>query len=379
MNETMRAGIGTSNLDDASLAGRQAAERALGHISGRRPDLMIVYSSVRYDLPAMLAGIRDVAGDVPLVGATSCGQMHDGDVTPPGEGLAVLALVGGYRFGVSHVSNVSADPQAAGRELAHSARRAAAADDMPYHALLVLSDGLIADNQGLLNGVYRITGFAVPVVGGAAGDDRRLLGTSVFCGDEVLRDAAVAVWIGAPRRISVACAGGWTPEGLPLMVTSVDGPVVREIDGRSGAAVYRENLGPDGPGGLNAAHLGLIEPDGSLLVRAAFIGSDGELHTFTPLPEYSAVRIVRSRPDDLLDVDSDAVASVLNGFEASVVLAFSCVARLDVLGPRGPEEAQRLQKAAGGIPTFGFYTYGEFARTTSVAGYHNATMAVVAL
>ena len=58
---------------------------------------------------------------------------------------------------------------------------------------------------------------------------------------------------------------------------------------------------------------------------------------------------------------------------------FSCVARYDILGDRSPEEPRRLQEAAHGARTFGFYTYGEFARTTSVAGYHNATVAALAL
>ena len=43
------------------------------------------------------------------------------------------------------------------------------------------------------------------------------------------------------------------------------------------------------------------------------------------------------------------------------------------------EEAIELQPAAGSVPIFGVYTYGEFARTTSVAGYHNSTVTAVAL
>jgi hypothetical protein len=31
------------------------------------------------------------------------------------------------------------------------------------------------------------------------------------------------------------------------------------------------------------------------------------------------------------------------------------------------------------VPTFGFYTYGEFARTTGAAGFHNTTIAALAL
>jgi hypothetical protein len=52
---------------------------------------------------------------------------------------------------------------------------------------------------------------------------------------------------------------------------------------------------------------------------------------------------------------------------------------MDILRERGAEEAARLQEAAGPVPTFGFYTYGEFARTTGVSGYHNATLTALAL
>jgi len=69
----------------------------------------------------------------------------------------------------------------------------------------------------------------------------------------------------------------------------------------------------------------------------------------------------------------------LTDADAGVVLVFDCVARLDILGERGEEEAEALQRGAGAVPTFGFYTYGEFARTSSASGYHNATIAAMAL
>ena len=62
-----------------------------------------------------------------------------------------------------------------------------------------------------------------------------------------------------------------------------------------------------------------------------------------------------------------------------MLLAFGCVARIEMLKDRAGEEASRLQEAANDIPTFGFYTYGEFARTVSAQGFHNATLTGVAL
>ena len=101
--------------------------------------------------------------------------------------------------------------------------------------------------------------------------------------------------------------------------------------------------------------------------------------TFTELPPFSAVNIMSGREDDLLGVTGPVVAEALEGRDASVLLMVSCAARHEVLGSRIAEEAERFQAAAGSVPTFGFYTYGEFARNRSVAGHHNATIAALAL
>ncbi|GAA1760963.1 FIST signal transduction protein [Luedemannella helvata] len=388
--DRLQVGIGASEHSDGREAGAAAARAACADLNGRRPDLVLVFASVRYDLAAVLAGINSVTGGAPLAGASSSGHLHAGTLTQPGEGLAVLALAStDYRFGVASVTEVGANSFHAGRELARAARTAAGTDRLPHEALLVLSDGLTGDQQELLNGIHRVTGVAVPVVGGAAGDDRRLARTYVMRDGEVFSDAAVAVWIGSPRPLTVVSGHGWQPTGLPLLVTGVDGPVVREISGRPALEVYREHFRFDNPmceipsdrdGGYHSAHaFGLIQPDGQLLIRGAFVDDEGQLRTFAPLPAYAAVQVVSCGPDDLLDVGDATLADALDGADASVALVFSCVARLDILAGRSAEEAQRLQKIAGEVPTFGFYTYGEFARTTSVVGYHNATIAAVIL
>ena len=387
--DRVRAGVGSSTDPDGVRAGHEAARAAMASLKGHPADLVLVVASVRYDLQAMLRAINAVTENAPLVGATSSGHMHRGELTEPGEGLAVLALAGGgYEFGIGRADGARTQARSAGRDLTRAAL-AAVGERQEYETLLVLSDGLAGDQQELINGIHQVAGFAVPVIGGLAGDDRRLEQTFVFEGDDVLTDAAVAVWIGSPRPLRVVCQHGWHPTGLPLMVTSVDGQMVREIGGRPAIEVYRDHFVHDNPddqietgreGGYHSAHaFGLIQPDGSLLIRGAFQDDNGSLFTFTPLPLYSAVQVMSSGVDDLLAVGVDTVATAVAEKDAGVVLVFDCVARLDILAEHGRAEAAALQAAAGTIPTFGFYTYGEFARTTGVAGYHNATIAAIAL
>ncbi|BCJ49837.1 hypothetical protein Asp14428_13120 [Actinoplanes sp. NBRC 14428] len=386
----MPFGTGHSSHEDATAAGSEAARTALAGLDGAAADLVIVYASIRYDLAALLAGVRAVTGETPLVGATTSGQFAEGEFTPPGTAVSVMILGGGrYQYGTAVVGGISADTTAAGRDLARRAVDAAGPQPAPHGALLVLADGMAGDMQGLLTGLYRVTGARIPVVGGAAGDDRTFAGSSVFHGGDVVANGAVAVWIGAEQPLRVVSGHGWRAQGLPMLVTRVEGQVVHEIDGRPAAEVYRETIVDDGaaPVPLGArsdwrtAHsFGLIEPDGTQVVRGAYIDENGAVNTFTPLPEYCAVQIVSADQQDLLDVIENVVEDALSGIEEpAVMLTFSCIARLDLLRDREGEEAARLHKAAGSVATFGFYTYGEFARSVGVSGYHNATITALAL
>jgi hypothetical protein len=393
----IRTGIGTSDHDDAATAGGEAARRAVEQLGDAGAALVLVYSSVRYDLQPLLDAIRGVTGDTPLVGGSTSGHFHNGTLTPPGEGVAVLVLSAGpYRFGVGSVTGLRADGDATGAALARAARRAAGEPWSEHAAIIVLSCGLTGDQQQLINGIYRVTGAAVPVVGGAASDDRRMRETYVFHDANVLTDAAVAVWVNSDHPLTVVRGHGWQPLGLPMPVTGVDGMVVHSIAGRPAAEVFKETVAagnpaarvpdqdPDASGGpvlMGEAGraLGLLEPDGTRRIRGAFLGEDGEMHTWVPLPPFAAVQVMSCTQDDLLDGCNDIPVAALAGGTPAVLLAFSCLARLGILNERAAEEAERLQSGAGSVPTFGFYTYGEFARTTSIDGVHNATVTALAL
>jgi hypothetical protein len=386
--EPLITGTGNSELDDAHQAGRAAAATALEQLDGAAPALVLVYASVRYQLDDLLAGIRSVTGSVPLAGSTSCGHFAGEQVTAPGRGVAVLVLGGGdYQFGVASAAGMADGAEGVGTAVARAARAAAGPTDRRYAALILLTDGLGGDQQAVLTGVHRVLGAAVPVVGGAAADDRQLLRTSVFHDGAVLTDAAVAIWVGSHRPLTVSCAHGWKSVSLPLLVTSSQGPVVHEIGGRPAADVYWQLVRdtdarptvPGGPVWQSSYALGLIEPGGSHLVRGVFATEGGPISTFTPLPAYSAVQVMTADPDTLLAVVDGVISDSLVYGDETVILAFDCIARMDILGNAYPDEISRMKKAAGDALCFGTYTYGEFARAKGVGGVHNATLTTLAL
>jgi hypothetical protein len=394
----LRVGVGTSELADPAVAGRQAAAAAVADLAEPRAALVLVYASIRYDLPALLRAIREITGDTPLIGSSSSGHFHAGALTQPGIGVAILIFgSGSYQFGTGVAHGIRSDPFRAGYALAESAR--SALGEQPRHsALLALPCGVDVDHQRFVHGIYRMAGAAVPVVGGAASDDRQMRETYVFHDDEVISDAAVGVWIGSPHPLRVVRGHGWRSRGLPLAITGQDGQLVRTIAGRPALEVFQQHLNEaHSSNDLGASQpdlappepivrlaeagrcLGIIEPDGTRTLRGVFAGEDGAVRTWLALPPYSAVQIMTCTQDELLDVCDQIVPKALVERDSGVLLAFSCAARLRMLRERGAEEAQRLQRAAGNIPIFGFYSYGELARTTSSNGIHNATITALAL
>ena len=386
----IQSGVGVSTLrGNAVEAGREAAIRALDQLAGAEPAVVIVFTTPRYDLSALIGGVRSVTGAARLIGATGSGELVAGQHLGFGGGVAVLALTAGpYRFGLASAAGIKGNLDQVGQKLARVSR--AEAGSSPHAAILLLADCLAGDLQQLVQGVYRVTGPKITMTGGAAGDELKFERTFVFHDDQVIEGGAVALWIASERPLPVVTRHGWQPVGIPLLVTRTEGTEIVELGGRAAADAYEEQLGL-APGQLGAEAFwgtsimhpfGLLQSDGTSVIRVAR-SKDGEgrlkIQGCVP-PTGSAVQVMGSSIDDLLAITEEVVATALAGHaDASVLLIFSCAARAVIFGPRTREEAERLQAAAGEVPTFGFYCCGEFARTAGVLGTHNATLTALAL
>jgi hypothetical protein len=384
----VKSGIGSSCKIDAREAGREAATAAVAGLDGEAAALALVFTTPRYDLPALLAGIREITGAAHLVGATGSGEILRGHYMGFGEGVGVMVLSAGrYRFGVASEANICGRLDAVGQSITRAAREQAGRGR--YGAVILLADCLAGNLQELFSGAYRITGPRVPIVGGAAGDEMKFVRTFVFHDGDVVDRGAVALWISGDEPFDVVTRHGWDPIGVPLLVTRANGVDIMELDGRPAALVYEEQLGI-APGALAAADfwgtsvkhpLGLMQSDGTFIIRAARAKSpDGTLRIQGCVPpEGSAVQVMASTTDKLLGISSEVGAIAGASPDRGALLTFSCAARAMLLGPRIGEEPDLIQKAAGDVPAFGIYCCGEFARTVGTLGTHNCTLTAIAL
>lgn len=383
------AGTGMSTSRDAADAGREAAQAAVAGLGGQQPALVIVFTTPKYNLSELLAGIRSVTGSAILIGATGSGQIVQGGHMGFGAGVGVLVLTAGeYRFGIASAEHIRGNLDRAGQEIARAS--SVAAGPSPYSTVLLLADCLAGDLQELVQGIYRITGPKTPIVGGAAGDELKFVKTSVFHNEKVVEEGAVALWIGSNKPLQVITRHGWEPIGIPMLVTRAEGTEIIELGGRPAAVAYEDQLelplgklSPEEFWDTSITHpLGMLQNDGSSVIRVARSKTgEGKLMIQGCVPPSgSAVQVMTGNADTLLDIVEDVANTAIGANpDAAALLVFSCAARKVIFGERVSEEARRLQAAAGEIPVFGLYCCGEFARSVGVFGTHNATLTALAL
>ena len=379
--------VGRSENLDARQSGSEAATNALA--GGDDPRLLIVFASDRYDPIELLAGIRASSPETPLIGCSTAGEIAS---TGPGDASVIVTALGGPGFTVttSVATGASSDLRGAG---ATAASALAAVDGRAHRVLMLLADGLAGDQQEIVRGAYEVAGAAIPLVGGCAGDDMRMVATRQFFGDDVLTDAVVSAAIGSDAPFGIGARHGWRRVGEPLVVSASGGNVVDLLDDRPALDVYLERLDAPALAWTDGAEftrfaqthpLGLSRRSGEEHVRFV-AGADFErrsLVCIAEVPQGGLAWIMEGDATSVLDATDAACVealAALGGRAPIGMLAFDCIARKGVLGVGVGDEVARVAVHAGSAPVAGFYTYGEIARTRGVSGFHNQTLVVLAV
>jgi hypothetical protein len=380
-------GVGGSADPDSLAAAREAARAAL---VGPDPKLLLVFFGIDHEPDALRTGIREVAPDVPVIGCSTHGEISPAG---PRDGTVVIAAIGGVGFSVSTtvVESVSGRQREAGAEAANCV---AEVDDLPHKVLLLLTDGLVRDQEAIVRGCYSVVGASIPLIGGAAADGWRMTGTYLLGDGRGLRDAIVAATIASEAPLPVAVGHGWDKIGEPMIVTSSGNGRGYTLDDRPAMDVYLDRLGaPPEPytdataftefslprplgvqrrSGIEARNLSTeVDLDGRSIGGGNAIDHGGLVWALTG-DEQSIMAAA--------DVACERALAGLGEREPVGMLTFSCAALRAVLGADGTRrESDRLIKWAAGTPFAGFHTYGEIARVRGIDGFHNQSLAVLAL
>ncbi len=381
------------NIEDSRKAARDAVREALMKLDGRKPNIIFMFSSIKYDQKELLAGARLEAKDIPIVGGTAAGEITSW--ISKYDAVNVMAIASDQiSFHIGCGQKVSSDSFAAGKEAAESV--VAANGGRKPDLFVMLPDGMTGNGAAIVEGAQSVLGKNFPIIGGSTGDDYLFQKTFEYCNGRLMSDAVVGIGMSGDFSYGFGVRHGWEPVGLPLTVTKADGVILKEINHEPALKVYQDYFGKNASDLIREPlakmaytyPLGIaVEGSDEFLIRDPVVANEkGEITMAAAIPEGTPIRLMIGDRDAAIKAARTAAQTAkeeLRGRRAKFVIMFNCMARNKLLGVRCNEENDAVKQALGGgdVPMIGFYTYGEQGplngKKDSPAYFHNETMTML--
>ena len=380
----MRAAVISTDTRDSALAGKYLAAEVRKSLS-KSPGALVVFAAPRYDHKAMLSAIKNELPDTLIVGASSAGEFTN---VTSGQGLAcAMGLVGDdVVFSSSVGRNIKMDAAAAAQEIVSKFTQTPSAR-FPFRAALVLADALAGHADILVDQLTLATAGQYQFFGGGAGDNAQFQKTTVFSGDEVLSDAAVALEIVSSRPLGVGVSHGWTPASRAYRVTASDGMRMISLDGFPAIEAFeehaeetRQNLDRREPLPFFLHNIIGVDAGAEHRLRVPLaVDEEGAVVCAAEVPIGSVVRIMKTSTDSAVSAAKEAANAALAalGGRPAAALFFDCVATRLRMGDEFGSELSSVQERFFDVPLTGCNTHGQIARAEGqFNGFHNCTAVV---
>lgn len=388
-------GIGLSKNRDSYLAGKEAAHSAKQKIDSKNISLAFVFATTHFKLEQLLAGIKEILGNTPVVGSSGVGI-----ITPSGidSTAAAVMLISStkVKFAIAKETDLDKkDLHIAGQKLAKAALQNLGAAQREVFILFL--DGLIKNGSSLISGIKETLGISFPLIGGSSGDDLKFTKTYQFFRDECLTNSAVATLIGGDATVRIGIRHGWKPLGKPRTVTSSAGNIIKTIDDKPALSLYEEYFGKNNPDIRSGKlmHISVRYPLGIylegeeeyLLRNALWSDKDGSLICQGDVPQGATLKLMMGTKESALKAAALAAETIKEMSKKNRPLKFALIfdsfSRNRLLGRNAQDEIKLVKNILGSdIPFIGFYSYGEQAPLSSLdyrgqAHFHNESIAIL--
>ena len=334
--------------------------------------------------------LRAMFPDAHILGCSTGGQIHNGDVTDDEIAASAIRFAGTKLRVASEAAPSPESSRACGGKIG----RALAASDLV--GIFVLSDGLNVNGSELVAGIVGAVGERVSVTGGLAGDGADFVETLVGADCAPRKHLVAAVGFYGPTiRIGHGSAGGWDEFGPRRRITRSRGNVLFEFDGEPALDLYELYLGPEEARGLPGS--GLLfpirifdpeRPDHDLVRTILAVDREARSMTFAgDVPEGWTAQLMRGNFDRLAAGAAIAARQAVKGIGEEqtadqVAILVSCIGRRLLMGQHTADELDAASAEFGPLmPQLGFYSYGEISphRVSGVCELHNQTMTVTTI
>lgn len=249
MGTYIEIGSGNSQLNNSYNAGLQAAKAAMLGIKKFEPKLVLVFAATDFDFIELLKGIREVTGDVTLVGSSSAGEI-DGQVYSNSVVVTVLASPFlNVKTGIGPIIDknyLQAFEEAthmAGTELyldSFKDRPKGGSSAIDYtkktFALVLLPGVTRQDSYGfsLLELLIEKTRNSFPMIGAYSGNSSSGESFQLLNG-EVYQDSFILVMVETHLKFGMGTAHDYVPGYVKALITKAKDYYIEELDNRPAA------------------------------------------------------------------------------------------------------------------------------------------------
>jgi small ligand-binding sensory domain FIST len=370
--------ISTAATIDDALA--ETASAITAQLAPARADLVLgfVTDHLAGGFGALSAGVAGRFPGATFAGCTAGGAIGGGAEVEHRPALALTAAsLPGVRLAGLHLGP---DPDE------WPAARADRGEDEPS-AVLLLPCPLSSPTEALLGWCDERWPHAVKIGGLASGGmtGRGPSGNTLFLGEALHREGAVAVTFAGDIAVDTIVAQGCRPIGQPMVVTKGLGNVVLELDGEPALAV------------LERLHASLSSADRALCRHSLFIGlhpgpvdgvrrrdvlirnlmgcdrKAGAIAIGAPIGKGLVVQF-HLRDADTSDQDLRELLAEPQAPAAGALL-FSCVGRGQLLYGHPGHDSRAFRQAFGPVPLAGFFCNGEIGPVGGRTFMHGYTSA----
>ena len=362
-------------------------------LAGEVPALVMVFASTQQPLGEVAAPLAAAFAGTPVIGASTAGEFTERGETKGA--VCAVAIAGAYKVYSGIGSGVQAQPERAVAQALEGLPRAVAG--YPYRTGILLVDTMAGNCEEVALIAAGELGADEPLVGGAAGDDLKMVSTFVSCGARAANDAVVLAQIFSKAPLGVGVRHGHRPLSAPLRVTKAHGNLVEQIEGRPAWDVWREATRDAAKlQGIDVDALAAADETTFLLRFEAGLAAGAEYKIRAPLsrtvegaisfacgvPEGAVIRITESTPKDQIESAREAARRAnakLGGRPAAGAIVFDCICRNLILNAEFGSAVRAMVEELGNVPLAGFETYGEIALDAGdMSGFHNTTSVVLA-
>jgi hypothetical protein len=356
------------------------------------PDLIVLHSTLGYDLPKLLSAIKRAHPKVEIVGCTGSGVISNGWVSESMRAMAAI-VIAGNEFVTASISGVTVENS---ESLAQQCAEKLITKCDDVNMLMVFAPGIEVNAEGIISGVESVFGKEVPILGGTSGFSGKTPKTPVFFGEEELEQAIVMVGFFDPGlEVIQSSHHGYLPQkDFEFTVTKTEGNRVDELNGEAAWPTLMNSFSfPVDTSALDlipilALGTALNEPekeeyDNECILRAPLLVDENRKSFIMPAPVQQGIKLIScQRNEDYLFEGMKRLGGrllgQLEGREPVAIFQIDCMARgrLTMGKIEKDEIIKILQNAVMGdstIPWLGDYGFGEFAKLCNVNRFHNYT------